>query len=220
MEQVYKRKGFIIYKLIPCLIITMFAFMCLFGSYVCATDVTFADDNLDVTFTNVNLPYDSYAVFVRRSSDYDVYYIYSWDSSTSKLLYRLSSSGNTSFKCVDSSNNKTSYYYCAVRSDQSFDCSTREFTLRDSSVTQSYPYYCLYTNTNIYDYDNPNEVVFQAPPQQVEGLGIIAEKTQGVEMNKILQEIVAILPVVLLVIVGILAIRKAIMFLIQLLKHQ
>ena len=67
--------------------------------------------------------------------------------------------------------------------------------------------------------DTSNNVVFLAPPQQVEAMGIIAEKTQGVEMDKTLAEIVGILPVILLTIVGILAVRKAILFLIARMKR-
>lgn len=36
MERVYKREG-ILFKILPCLLITMYAVMCLIGSYVCAT---------------------------------------------------------------------------------------------------------------------------------------------------------------------------------------
>lgn len=219
MELVYKKQGFIVNKFLPCLLITMFAFMCLFGSYVCATDVTFYNNDLPITITGMNNPYDNYAIFIDTNTghDYDVYYIFSWDSTSSKLLYNLNSSGSTSFRCVDSNNNKVDYYFSFARSDN-LDISSRTFDVKSSSFTPGNPYYFVYTNTNIYDYNNHDLVVFQAPPQQVEG--IIASQTQGVEMNRILQEIVAILPVVLVVIVGILAIRKAIQFLTQLMKRQ
>ena len=38
MECVYKKTGFILYKLIPCLLVTMYAFMCLYGSSVYASN--------------------------------------------------------------------------------------------------------------------------------------------------------------------------------------
>lgn len=37
MERVYKREG-ILFKILPCLLIAMYAVMCLLGSYVCAAD--------------------------------------------------------------------------------------------------------------------------------------------------------------------------------------
>ena len=64
-------------------------------------------------------------------------------------------------------------------------------------------------NHEITSINNSDIVVFQAPPQQVEGIQVLSPIVEGQEM-KPLQEIIQILPVVILVVVGLIAIRKAI----------
>ena len=218
MERVYKREGFIIYKLIPCLIVMMFAFMCLFGSYVCADfNITYNDQSY--TLSNLNLPYDSYAIFA-TTMDSNLYFrVYSWDSSTSKFCYINNENGYYDCKCVDINNpsSKHGYSWTPKRvSSSDVDFSNCSWIDKDGTISSAECLDFIYTNTNIYSPYDTNEVVFQAPPQQVEG--IIAKETQGVEMNKILQEITAILPIVLVVIVGLIALRKAIQFLIRQMK--
>ena len=68
------------------------------------------------------------------------------------------------------------------------------------------------------DFDNP---VFHAPPQQVEEVEttILAPIVATQETEKTLQEIIQILPVILIVLVGLIAIRKAIQFLIARMKQ-
>ena len=62
-------------------------------------------------------------------------------------------------------------------------------------------------------------MVFQQPPQVQEQATTLAPIVEEMETEKTLAEIVAILPVVLVVIVGLLAMRKAIKFLMKTLKQ-
>ena len=60
-------------------------------------------------------------------------------------------------------------------------------------------------------YDSNENLVFQVPSQTQPT--ILASQVGEVEMNKILQEILRILPVVIVVLVGLIAIRTGILFL-------
>ena len=92
----------------------------------------------------------------------------------------------------------------------------------------------FYSDYNIYLYDTENQCIsnnllytsstgagdfFQIPPQVMEQVGTLAPIVEGVETKKTLAEVVGILPVVLVVIVGLLAMRKAIRFLMRILKQ-
>lgn len=70
-------------------------------------------------------------------------------------------------------------------------------------------YEIVYSNYDILDENG--EVVFQQPPQVQETT--LAPIVEGVEAKKTLAEVVGILPVVLVVVVGLMAIRKALKFL-------
>ena len=73
----------------------------------------------------------------------------------------------------------------------------------------------VYNNCNVY---NPSgELVFQGPPQQGEGILVLI--VQETPLEGILQEIVEILPIVLVTIVGLISLRKGLAFLLRTL-HQ
>lgn len=205
MERVYKREG-ILFKILPCLLIAMYAVMCLFGSYVCATDVSFTYNDDEITITDINNPCDGLAIF--RNTNYSIgvssprYFYVSWDTSTTTLYMNPSDNNHivsndyiTFYFSYDKINFKSADYY-----------------------SQGGHMEFLYTNADIYDYNNPDEVLFQSPTQKVGG--IVATQVQGTQMDKTLQEITGLLPVVLVVIVGLIAIRKGILFLMRILRHQ
>ena len=223
MELVAKKHDFTVFNIIFWLIVLMFAFMCLHGSKVFAVDISFTYDNENVTLTNVDVPYNDYAVFCYRSdvSHNIVSYVCSWDNSSSYFHYKFDDR-SSSFQAHNLDHSSTNLpFYCAMPSSTVRDWSEVSF---ESTGSRSFGYvlYPAFTTTDIYDatVGNYDTVVFQAPPQQVEALGIIAEKTQGVEMNKVLQETTGILPTLLVILVGAIAIRKAIQFLIQQMKRQ
>lgn len=183
---------------------------------------------------------DSYVIFIGsytggdyhnwdNSNSIDFYCMY-YDSSLYNLVQRISSNdSNATDVCLYYLNTSN---YSSINSivpcssirleklSSSFNDQTSSFVVSSvSSVTQtSYGTYATFCKGSFFHSTNDilrpdGTVVFQAPPQQVEALGILAEKTQGVEMDKTLQEITGILPVILVVIVGLIAIRKAILFL-------
>ena len=201
MELAYKKQGFIVNKFLPCLLITMFAFMCLFGCCVNADNSALYNS----TFNSLTTEYSNYFV-VSQNTSLHAYF------SNGNFYYNPSNSTDGTIRC-----DETCYFYYSNNGEDWVQASFSPISANSllCSVSKSSTDFVLLSSDI---YSKSGELVFQAPPQQVEG--IIASQTQGVEMNRILQEIVAILPVVLVVIVGILAIRKAIQFLIQQMKHQ
>ena len=207
----FKRNNFILYKLIPCLLIIMFAVMCLYGSKVYASN-TFVSVEGN-TFVLPDFPtdfeYNYYIAFKKTSNNVEYYYLALLNDYEDNTNYvQISSDGSLRF--LSSNNNKM------------YRCKTTDSSFSFYEVLSSkYGSYCGYsfdelisTQVNIYsavDYS----LVFQAPSQTQT---IVASQVGEVEMNKTLQEILGILPVVIVVLVGLIAIRKGILFLMARMK--
>ena len=224
MEQVYKKTG-ILFKLLPCLLATLIAFMTLYGSFVYAVD-----ENFDVTFTSNIFNHDVYCIIPNElKSNYQYMFFDTYTElsggSLKNVLYAyfsnsnfyISSSGNNYFLGTLDGSAFYRYYIVKDSNSDNYIYNLSNFTANGSSTFStlnsgsSFSINNIYSNADIYDSSSGENVLFQAPPHQVEG--IIAEQTQGVQMDKTLQEILGILPVVLVVIVGLIAIRKGIQFL-------
>lgn len=240
MEQVYKKTG-ILFKLLPCLLATLIAFMTLYGSFVYASSdvsifdgysVSYSDGSFSVYKNDVNYTlsnsissYDYILLFYAPSYNEMTIAFSNTELSLSKRWneYMNNHAGGWSYNLKVSSG---SFYY------KNFSPSTiskfATFTVSDcSSCSSSLSYqtieedYIILSTHDIYCFntsDSTNSLVFQAPTQEVGSQGIIAEQTQGVQMDKTLQEILGILPVVLVVILGLIAIRKGIVMIKAFLK--
>lgn len=203
MELAYKKQNVFLYKFMPCLLFFIVSLMCLFGSYVYASyDVLYNNENYSLPDLPVEWSNYQYHILLRDSNGF--------------------------FRCFNT--NSPDFYY----NDFVGMCGYADFTNNNWGVNavdevtsyslsyiESQGWYGTfdYISSNIDIIDGQGNLVFQAPPQQVEAQGILAEITQGVEMDKTLQEITAILPVILVVIVGLIAIRKAIQFLMARMKR-
>ena len=232
MELAFKKQGFIIYKLIPCLIITMFSFMCLYGSFVYADSeppYTYTLSN-DTTITLQSLPelaYDGFVIIATSASKSTPaqYYIFNYNTSACDKIAIYPNSSNDSryfYKvvCLDSSGNDVQCANCYVTSQSdtyswSFSAwgnNTSQFTCSGDNVQGIYSNNDIYLANNFYTpISTSDTLVFQAPLQTQPT--IVASQVGEVEMNKTLQEILGILPVVIVVLVGLIALRKAIQFL-------
>lgn len=237
MERVFKKDGFIIYKLIPCLIITMFAFMCLYGSSVYATTNVQTSDlfSYNISYDETLFENYNYIIYLCPQGEYlgcDIY-ISDYDISHSYDPYSGSSSYYITipagYKYIDSqttlgkfsnlnsesaSNSLNSQIISAMSSFNSQTVNNEDKTLSIMKRSQ-YPQGVFTSNNSFYVGETE---VFQVPPQAHQV--IVATQVEGVEMGKTLQEITGILPIVLVVIVTLIALRKGIQFLIQLLKRQ
>lgn len=241
MELVFKKQGFIIYKLIPCLIITMFAFMCLYGSKVYADNSVYDDfttynasngETLEFYYNITNLPIiDGYYPLISSSFDsgtnqylFEAYY-FSVSDINNSIVYGLPHPSIDNAILVRM--NSCDYYKLVKRqsvsssnlSNITVDFSNPTYPLQTKhNKSSEYGITTLYPN-NSYTFfdlkDSQGNVVFQAPSQT---RTIVASQVGEVEMNKILQEILGILPVVIVVLVGLIAIRKGIIFLMARMK--
>ena len=208
MERVYKNTNFI-FKLLPCLLITMFAFMCLYGSCVFASfDVTSNNETYSLPDFPTTGFEEDYCFIIKEG---DVFILFVFPSSVT-LSFDYYSSGAIKNIFPHIPSGATGLSYVCKSGFTSWNTSQNPVIYDSRALGFSDP--IIFSNFDVYDVDD--NLVFQAPPQQVEG--IIAKETQGVEMNKTLQEITAILPIVLVVIVGLIALRKAIQFLIRQMK--
>lgn len=239
----FKRNNFILYKLIPCLIITMFSIMCLYGSKVYASvDV----DNLqNTTFHSSTWDLDYTVVLPNDLNNYSYFTLFTRnDDNSYRSLYLLLSNSPivaTNTYLTDYQSNQISftniekYYNCVHNSynklynSSIFDftqSSTNGYNVTTSNVQNniSFTYFKSSTATNVSDFfsysnfdilDEYGNLVFQAPSQTQT---IVASQVGEVEMNKTLQEILGILPVVVVVLVGLIAIRKGIIFLMARMK--
>ena len=220
----FKRNNFILYKLIPCLIITMFAIMCLYGSSVYAVsfenDYYSLDDSSGSLIMDILYNNNHYTVNLSNSIDiakYPYFYIvYDKNSDYGNICF-----SSKPFYCSLLNNGEyeiktdTNYYHGSLQLKTWGDFAYNPGSLTDNTFSFK-PSAISFTSNDILD--NNGNVVFQAPPQVQETQAIIAEQVGEVEMNKTLQEILGILPVVIVVLVGLIAIRKGIQFLMARMK--
>ena len=222
----FKRNNFILYKLIPCLIITMFAIMCLYGSRVYASDNSY--------YTRVPYNFNDTEKYLTLDNSFNDYkYVFAYIATDSKTYTLKIVASNTSPLRFDYNHYNDLQLICdgdvhsLNASGSDISRISNGLTLAINDLTENQRWVNIHTETDKnhfyyfsnYDIlDNNGNVVFQAPPQVQETQAIIAEQVGEVEMNKTLQEILGILPVVIVVLVGLIAIRKGIQFLMARMK--
>ena len=224
----FKKNNFILNKLLPCLLITMFAFMCLYGSSVFAvspTVLTYNQESHYFTYNNqeytinddiFTMPFllffetsgERFTTLSILASSEPFYFASSGDD-----YYNVRNSVNTTFyfetfdyrypSILQGLTTKTLSDYSNSSSDTGLYVGG--FQLTSDSI--------LFLNFDIYDFNNQDELVFQGAPQPTLLAGIVEQQ----EM-KPLQEILGILPVVIVVLVSLIAIRKGILFLMARMK--
>lgn len=224
MEQVYKKDGLFL-KIIFSLFISMFVIMTLVGSKVFASWALEGEYFNGDSFSFEALPdlpegCDSY-LLCDISYNNDNFFIYAWDSSTTYISQRQSN-GLISFHKKGTSESSTGYR----TSHTSWNNWSTWAKWSSLSNVNSHGYTSkCYTNKALYNYDNvstlkdsDDNILFQAPPQQVEATTILTPIVQGQEM-KPLQEILQILPIVMIVVVSYLALRKGLRMLFNFLRQ-
>lgn len=244
MERVYKRDG-ILFKILPCLLIAMYAVMCLFGSYVCAADnediktvyCELLDYNFELKgniFNNNNVKYmliTSNQTYNKR--DLVGFYFIVYDGiayyDENNQVFHFKNSHVYSVNSVILSENFTkkraidSFSESLDRNFSSFDeipgnisdDCKVDFKYTSSSIINNT--YCSSSN-NVYDYSDESKVVFQGASQEALATQIKTQ-VQGIQLQEVIQEIIQILPVILVVVVALIAIRKAILLLLKVLRN-
>lgn len=244
MERVYKREG-ILFKILPCLLIAMYAVMCLLGSYVCAADnediktvyCEVLDHNFELKyniFNNNNIKYmlitsnqsynkDTLVKFHFIIYDGIAYY------DENNQVFHFKNSHVYSFNSVTFSQNFTkeksivSFSQALDRNFSSFEDFSGDIH-NDLKVEENYTsgsiidkIYCSSSN-NVYNYSDESKVVFQGASQEALAT-IIRPQVEGIQLQEILQEIIQILPLTIAVVVSFLGLRKALSWLLTRLRQ-
>lgn len=239
MEQVYKRNDLIV-KLFACLFIAIFLVFTFIGSRVFGStisyDITYDGNNYSIVFPNYveenNYNYffymHNYHYNYGGSNHYKTYII---EFFVAKGEIKVEKKFNSTygdyytFTCEQGiskaylSRNQNYYEYNRVKeaienfanSSEPSNFSTSVDTAQyfDNEITEK----LYFTNSDIKN--SNDDVVFQAPPQEKDK--VLAPIVEGEEM-KPLQEILQILPIVMIVIVGYLALRKGLATLFRFLR--
>lgn len=217
MEHVYKRKDFIV-KLFACLLIAVFLFFTFIGSRVFASTETFSVNNMPliIDFDNKTATFNGESVFTDSNIwNYNMTFILIDNIDLRILLY----DGELSYY-NSNFHYENEFYYHTQRYNNSGFCylfprNLSDFTLSSNSLNQYSGNldYAIFTTADIKDKDG--NVVFQAPPQEQDK--VLAPIVEGEEI-KPLQEILQILPIVMIVVVGYLALRKGLAILFRFLR--
>lgn len=175
----------------------------------CFASTTYTDVN-GIVHTLPDLPDDvgSNPYLVSRCEKYNNYaLLYTKDTNFSKFVYDTS---NNSFAPCDSSGKQCEYIYLAET--DSLDNPTK-WNIRGSwgLLQPASSHYIIYSNHDIYNTDGT--IFFHPAPQ-----GIVAQQVEEVEMSQALQEILGILPLILVVVVSLVGLRKALQMLFNSLK--
>ena len=210
MENVYKRTG-ILFKILPCIFLVIFIGMICCSSCFASFDITCENK----TFTLPDLPVDVNStsfknVFIVLLYRTDVYADGSPYYTTAELYY--TNSDSFYYKSFNASG-----YFCSLSSGDPTEWISKTGNSWSSLKDRSNGNIIVFSKNDVLNEDG--SVVFQNPPQEKPLEGIIAKQIQPKEMNKTLQEIVGILPIVMIVVVSYLALRKALKMLSTLLKQ-
>lgn len=206
-------KNNIFFKFFACILIALFCSFVFFTCNVYATD--FETDEQGYILES------SLASYSNLISDFNYFvlvcgkdYVRLYRSNTPFCVVYYSQSNSYDLHTTDDSS------FDEIDYDMSNNCWFTETIFHPTAQnlgTASNPY-AVIRSSNQDLYDNNNNLVFQAPPQQVEATTILTPIVQEQEM-KPLEEIIQILPIIIVVLVGLIAIRKAIMWLMKVVKR-
>lgn len=217
MDQVYKRNDFIV-KLFACLFIAIFLVFSFIGSRVFASSTSITPVNTDYNIElNENISQYFYIITCCYipNENISLVRVHIFEQPITLRVvgdeYRVNEMGVSMYAINSSSNGKqnSSWFNDNLNVNFTFDYSTNNL------YNFSYTKYKDYIFSNFDVKDSSGNVVFQAPPQEKEK--VLAPIVEGEEM-KPLQEILQILPIVMIVIIGYLALRKGLAILFRFLR--
>lgn len=243
MERVYKREG-ILFKIFPCLLITMYVIMCLYGSTVCATDVSndeiliksdFMDD-----FSIPKPPSDLYYAFfifsyVKNDYRFIAYYSFSplsfstYSDENGNHIAVTSDSDITSSgssvgdKGIFISNmqsiNYTKIKNILINKEDSWASPSQRFDLKNDSSGGDITDLAFVSSTNVkLVLDGNYKWVFQGASQELAKTTMISTQITSVDFSQVLQEVLQTLLIALPVVILVIALMKAIKLLFQVLR--
>lgn len=210
----------ILFKILPCILIAIFIVMLLTSVCYAESDTNsfvYHSEKLNKDIT-VKLPQDSenypYRLVQEIYTEVDngyTYFVYIFCSN--KEFYALEDGKSITTEGVVYRPNFYKYpstkfnYTIDLSSDSiysSYNPSTSPYVMVLSNV--------LYSNANINDV-NGNQVFLPAPQE-----GELVKVTKSISFLEVFQEILGILPIILLIVIGLLGLRKAINLIFQMLR--
>lgn len=212
MENVCKNENFL-FKILPCLLIAMIAVMCLFGSNVYAASYTsdkYPNSEIITPTIYDEAPY--HLIYIYNSGNWQSARLIFSDSPFKVNLKYYDSNGYCDIEFLRISlDDAPIYMFEGYRSDGWDFSSCTESDLKSGSISTSLPEglgykqevpqelltsYIVDCNLDIYE-GKDNTVVFQAPPQKVEGITIPAIQTAKEIPQRIVETVKIILPIFL-----------------------
>lgn len=175
----------------------------------CATDST-RDTTTGFTEEQVKIIKSVYAQYSSKGNSYVCRYhanlitMYIYDSSTDLFFYVLNGDLYSNIKCSPYYINFSS---SGVINDEGQGSYNQVYAHADGKPN-------IYSNRDVYLGASRDTIFFQAPPQ-----GMLAPIVEGTKMETTLQEVIHLLPLIIVVVVSFLGLRKALRMLSTLLRR-
>lgn len=221
----------IFFKILPCLLIVMFLAMVLSSSVFASDEIEFYDDvskeYITMVYPTCFDGYKYYLVFTKKLETGQIYYsfffadspfCYNYNSNKIycvnggtyyyKFLYTSDSDGHKPITLFDFSGYSIDYFKVYSNPYNSFG------SLVGASI-QSCNYPVVYMDDN---YNVTDEVVFQGAPQETMNPVELTTIAKSIDFSAVVMEVLGILPILLVIVIGLLALRKAIQLLFQMLQ--
>lgn len=218
MERVYKRNG-ILFKVLPCILITMFVFMC-FSSNVFATSTgSFTNsDGITVNYTTNDVFDTEYYFMAYAYITGGVTFVYYYISYVPFILdgYYLTYAGAHGYDHFSPYSYDVTVDWSSLSIENySLSATPHKWKIPDCTSGR-----LVYSNHDITD--SSGNVVFQVAPQeetQEELETMLTSTMKSVDFSQVMTELLGILPIVLLTLILLIALMKAIRLLFRVLRQ-
>lgn len=219
MYLAYKNTN-ILYKILPCILIAIFLIMILSSSSFASSEMKI--DNMTFIIPDEMSSYEYKLIFYtygkQENGQYYFTKVFLYSDSPISIIDNPYASDMK--YCISESNNFFGYSsngstWSDLSSINTIDLSVLDFKQSDRFTLKisGYNISFVYSSHDIKDSDG--NVVFQAAPQE----GELAPTIKSINFLEVVKEVLAILPIILLTVIGLLALRKAIRLILKML-HQ
>lgn len=209
-----KNKKFLIIS-----VLTIFLFVFSVSNCFASTEEPFEGSLSDDVLNKVNeiMNYYNFTdyIFCYGNYGYDLNFFIFFNSSESGLLYETYNSSYRYYylKPVNACNYVKYTLSELTSSDTSFDKSFGSCKADGVLASGTYDNLIQFFDSTVDIYDsNKVDLVFQAPPV-VEAQGVVAPQLEGVQMIQVMKEIMGVLPLIIVVVVSLVGLRKALQML-------
>lgn len=207
------------------LIILLVAFILIFSTTQCLAVSNISIETISLTDDEISFINN----ILEENPNYRYYCVYISDDPSIRFVRFYSSYDDLKFYVLNVNASSPNSYYGIMCSDNDIDTfiyRLSDFTYVKSSRSyfetdityydvSSICHYAIFSNFDIYSDKTYAEVLFQAPPAQKQG--IVEKSLEEVEMKATMKEILGILPLIIVVVVSLVGLRKGLKMLSSLL---